>query len=297
MYNLLAVLTGMIISVMIAINGGLTKGYGVYFAAVIIHVVGVLFALVLCFAGKRKIQIRSTAPKWAYLGGVIGVLTTFCNNCAYGKISMTSIVALGLLGQSVTSIVLDAHGFLGIPAQKMKKTAWIGFAPAVVGIFVMLDKSVSDSLTAVLISFAAGISIVLSRTVNARLSRETGPLNGSLINHLAGLPVCIILLQLFQKTIWTAPAGTKAWMYLGGTLGVITVLLLNIVVPKVTAFRLTLLSFIGQVFTGAAIDLLGGQKQLDASFAGGIIIAAGLILNILIEHWNHKKDYPDGAGF
>lgn len=290
MYNLLAVLTGMIISVMIAVNGGLTKVYGAYLAAVIIHLVGVFFALFLCIVGKRKIQIRSTAPKWAYLGGVIGVLTTFCNNCAYGKISMTSIVALGLLGQSVTAVVLDSHGFLGIPPKKMKKTTWIGFAPAIVGIFIMLDKSVSASIAAVLISFAAGISIVLSRTINARLSRETGPLNGSLINHLAGLPVCIILLLLFQKTLWIEPAGIKLWVYLGGTLGVITVLLFNIVVPKVTAFRLTLLSFVGQVFTGAALDLFLEKTQTDASFKGGLIIAAGLILNILIDHWNGKRE-------
>lgn len=289
MYNLLAILTGMVISVMIAINGGLTKVYGAYLTAVVIHVVGVLFALILCSTGKKKIQIRSSAPKWAYLGGVIGVITTFCNNCAYGKISMTSIVALGLLGQSVTAVVLDSHGFLGIPPKKMEKTAWIGFAPAIIGIFVMLDKSVSASIAAVLISFAAGISIVLSRTVNARLSSETGPLNGSLINHLAGLPVCIILMLLFQKTFFITHADIKPWMYLGGALGVITVLLFNIVVPRVSAFRLTLLSFTGQVFTGAAIDLFVEKKQMDASFTGGVIIAAGLIINILIEHRNSLK--------
>ncbi len=289
MYNLLAVLTGIIISVMIAINGGLTKVYGVYLAAVIIHVVGVLFALILCSTGKRKIKIRSNAPKWAYLGGLIGVLTTFCNNCAYGKISMTSIVALGLLGQSVTSVVLDSFGLLGIPQKKFNKTAWIGFLPAFLGIFIMLDKSVSDSMTAVLISFAAGISIVLSRTVNARLSHETGALNGSLINHLAGLPVCIFLLLLFQKTVWITPTEITPWMYLGGAFGVITVLLFNIVVPTVSAFRLTLLSFIGQVFMGAGLDLFLGQTQLDASFTGGIIIAAGLVLNILIDHRNSMR--------
>ena len=47
MYNFLSLLAGVIISFMLAVNGGLTSKYGIFGAAVIIHIVGVFFALFL----------------------------------------------------------------------------------------------------------------------------------------------------------------------------------------------------------------------------------------------------------
>ena len=48
MYHLLSLLTGLVIAVMISLNGSLTLKYGNYNAAVIIHIVGVLFAFFVC---------------------------------------------------------------------------------------------------------------------------------------------------------------------------------------------------------------------------------------------------------
>ena len=47
MSMLLALLTGAVISIMVSINGGLTACVGEYTAAVVIHVVGTAFALIL----------------------------------------------------------------------------------------------------------------------------------------------------------------------------------------------------------------------------------------------------------
>ena len=54
MYYFLALLVGVVISVMVSLNGGLTQAYGAYGAAVIVHVVGVVFALALCLIKKEK---------------------------------------------------------------------------------------------------------------------------------------------------------------------------------------------------------------------------------------------------
>ena len=168
---------------------------------------------------------------------------------------MTSIVALGLLGQTITSVLLDRFGWLGAPKRRVDRSVAVALISAPVGIFLMLDGSVSQSILAVLLSLGAGVTVVLSRMVNARLASETSPLAGSFVNHLVGLPICVVLLLLVGQ--WTTPAaGTmEPWMYCGGMLGVTTVLLFNITVPKVSAFRLTLLSFVGQVFTGVALDV------------------------------------------
>lgn len=282
MYDLLAILAGVVISAMVSLNGGLTASYGTYGAAVIIHVVGVIFALVLCAIKRKRIRIKGRVPLWAYWGGAIGVLTTLFNNYAFGRITMTSMVALGLLGQSLSSVILDSFGWLSLEKRRVQKTSVIGYLTALMGIFIMMDQSVSSCVLAVALSICAGVTVVLSRTVNSRLSTETSPLVGSFINHLIGLPICITLALCFQRPIVVDGVGAP-WIYLGGALGVVTVLLFNITVPRISMFRLTLLSFVGQIFTGIVLDLALGMEYSSSTFSGGLVIAAGLLANMVLE--------------
>jgi transporter family-2 protein len=202
---------------------------------------------------------------------------------------MTSIVALGLLGQSIASILFDHFGLFGIEKRKIHKSSIVGYAAALIGIIVMLDHSASDSVVAIVLTFLAGCNVVLSRTINSKLSLQTSPLIGSLINHAVGLPICVIFFLLLQRSCVITNVSSDPWKYLGGTLGVMTVLLLNITVPRISAFRLTLLSFIGQIFTGILLDLILNVNQSSRTFAGGLIIGAGLMANMAFEKWR-----PDG---
>ena len=289
MYYFLALLVGVVISVMVSLNNGLTQAYGAYGAAVIVHVVGVVFALALCLIKKEKPFFKKKIPLWAYGGGAIGVLTTISNNYAFRHISLTNIVALGLLGQSIASIVLDTTGWMGMQRRPLKSTAMAGYIPAMAGIFLMIDPSAANASLAVILSLAAGVAVVLSRTVNARLSRETSPLVGSFINHLVGLPICVVLAVLLQRPLSMTLHSGKPWIFFGGALGVVTVLLFNVTVPKLSAFRLTLLSFTGQVFTGILLDLALGQGYSKASFIGGMFVVAGLALNMALDQWRARN--------
>jgi transporter family-2 protein len=286
MYLFLSLLTGFIIAVMVAVNGVLTLQHGIFLSAIIIHIVGTVFAYMLIKITKKTINIPKNLPIWMFTGGIIGVLTTFFNNFAFGKISMTSIVALGLFGQSALALIIDTLGLYGMKKQTFKKSSMIGIIFSSIGILVMLDSTVGTALYAVVLSFLAGITVVLSRTVNAELSRKIGELQGSLINHVAGLPITIIIAVLFLKNNLISSVtnfSPHLWIYLGGTLGVITVMLFNITVPKVSAFQLTLLSFVGQVFTGIAIDMITKGSYTKGTFAGGIIIAMGIAVNLIYE--------------
>lgn len=139
-----------------------------------------------------------------------------------------------------------------------------------------------------IVSIADGVTNVFSRTVNARLSQKASALTGSFFNHLTGLPCCLLLWLLAGGTALKASAAPAPWMLCGGMLGVTVVLLLNITVPRIAAFRLTLLSFLGQIFTGLAIDLALGQNISGGLFWGGVICAAGFLASMLIEMHNKK---------
>ena len=111
------------------------------------------------------------------------VITTFCNNFAFGKISLTSIIAIGLLGQSMTALCIDSFGLLSMQKYPFKKYTLIGLGLSLVGMGLMLDVPTKNGLVAVALSFVAGISIVLARTYNAKLADTIGALGGSFINH------------------------------------------------------------------------------------------------------------------
>ena len=105
MYYFLSLLIGILVAVMIAFNGGLTTVYGIYSATVIIHIVGlILIGAIILF--RREKPFAKRLPGDLYIGGVLGVATTASVNFAFGKISLSAILALGLFGQSVAGVLV-----------------------------------------------------------------------------------------------------------------------------------------------------------------------------------------------
>lgn len=284
MYSMLTLLTGFILAIMITLNGQLTQYTNLYIAIVVIHVVGVLFAYLLCKLKRIPLHLFGTKPKWLYLGGSIGAFTTIANNVAFGQISMTSIIALGLLGQLVISLIIDSFGLFQMEKRPLKKSNVVVLAFSLIGIFMMLDNSVLVGMVAVFISIASGIAVVLNRTINARLAEDIGDLPCSLVNHLVGLPITILIAVIaFQLRIIPSQIvlPSNPIVYVGGALGVLVVFLSNITVMKVPAFKLTVLVFISQIFTGVCIDLVLGLSVNNTSFVGGILIACGILLELV----------------
>ena len=64
------------------------------------------------------------------------------------------------------------------------------------------------------------------------------------------------------------------------------VYLSNIVVPKIPSFRLTILTFVGQILTGVLLDLLINKTYSAEVMEAGIIIATGIFITIITEHKN-----------
>lgn len=89
----------------------------------------------------------------------------------------------------------------------------------------MLDAPAVGGWRYILLSLAAGVTVVLSRTVNARLSEHTGALEGSLVNLLGGLPLCLLLVLVVPEV--AVPGRFSLWPWLGGILGLTAVALCN----------------------------------------------------------------------
>ncbi|MEG2222095.1 MAG: DMT family transporter [Oscillospiraceae bacterium] len=278
-----AVLSAVLISVTLVINGELSAVHGVWLSTVLIHVTG--FCLISAVVALRRARLFTRLPWTAYLGGAIGVATVVFNNFAYGRISVSSILALGLLGQTLTALGIDRLGLFGMPVKKMTAGAVLGLVFTCGGIWVLLSGD-AFVLLPVLLSLLTGATIVLGRSFNARLGQQAGIVVSTWWNYAVGLVLSLLLLAINHFAGGGAvPSGGDAplWIYTGGLIGVLFVALSSFAAPKMPVFRMTLILFVGQVFTGIVLDaLLSGSFSLR-NLAGGGLVLVGLSANLLLD--------------
>lgn len=284
MYYLFSILIGLIITIMVVFNGELTSFYGVYMSTAIIHFVGLFFVSIFCII--KKIPLISKKISYLlYTGGAIGVLTILFNNLAFNKISVSAIVALSLLGQAITSIIIDNYGFFNMPKQVFNKKKYISLIFMIFGVIYMLSSSTSVVIIPIILSLLTGVTVVTSRTINARLAQKTSMLASTWYNYFIGSLVSFVMILIcFKKIDFTSFSfSTNISIYLGGILGVVTVLLSNITVTKISSYYMTLLLFIGQVFSGIIIDVILTSELSTINLIGGLLVTIGLSLDLWID--------------
>ena len=66
-------------------------------------------------------------------------------------------------------------------------------------------------------------------------------------------------------------------------------------VMKITALRLSLLSFVGQVLLSVLLDLLLDSSFSSVTLYGGLIVAAGVGLNMLIDYRQEVRNKKSQA--
>ena len=283
MYYFASLMIGILVAVMIALNGGLTTLYGMYAATVIIHIVGLILIGGIILLRREK-PFAKRLPWYLYIGGVLGVATTASVNFAFGKISLSAILALGLFGQSVAGALVDQFGWFGMKKHPFRAFQIPGILLVAGGIGWMMGGGFT--LWPVLTVFLSGVLLVISRSYNARLADETSVYVSTFFNYVCGLATAIPVFLLFgrNEAIWAGLVlSPNWWIYLGGAIGVATVWLSNIVVVKIPQLYITLLMFVGQVFTGVIIDALLDGAFSTANIIGGALVALGLALNLLFE--------------
>jgi bacterial/archaeal transporter family-2 protein len=142
-------------------------------------------------------------------------------------------------------------------------------------------------VTAVLGAIFSGITIVMARMLGARLAQQCGASYSSLMNYITGLTgslIAFLVMGAAAKTAFPAPAGSVT-IYLGGALGLVSVYILNNITHRLPATQMTLLIFVGQLFSGILLDYFATHKYSMGTLAGGLLVLAGLAVNI----WGDRK--------
>ena len=105
------------------------------------------------------------------------------------------------------------------------------------------------------IAILAGVSIVVARIINANLAKKIGNWEGTFLIILLAYFLYVIFNFQFRFNVYSNAYVTihTYRCIFRGLVGVIVISLSNYITPKISAFYLTLLIFIGQLFAGLSL--------------------------------------------
>src|SRR5690554_6063061 len=98
MYSIVALLTGVAVSLMVVANGQLADQLNLYRATVLIHVIGLLVQSVIMVWRRTDMRLRRGLPPFGYMGGTLGVITVTFTMYAFAELGVAPVIALNLLG-------------------------------------------------------------------------------------------------------------------------------------------------------------------------------------------------------
>jgi len=109
-YILLSFLTGITIVINMMLNGKLAQREGMINGIIINYLMATISSILLCAIMIKSIPSYSTIksiPLHYFLGGFIGVLTTYMFNLIVPRVPAVYVVILRFIGQMLTSAIID----------------------------------------------------------------------------------------------------------------------------------------------------------------------------------------------
>ncbi|MGM7699672.1 DMT family transporter [Microbacterium sp. A84] len=212
-------------------------------------------------AGRLWRGIRSrTIPTWMLLGGACGALTVSTQGVTAGVLGVSLFTVGVVAGQTLHGLVLDRIGFgpAGVVAVTPGRVLGGVFALAAVGVSLGGDVLADTPLWLLLLPFAAGVGIAWQSATNGRLAqRVQSPMTATLMSFITGtLVLCVAAGVSVAVRGLPQALPLEPWLYLGGLLGFVYILLGAAIVAHTGVLLLGLGSVLGQLVASVVIDLL-----------------------------------------
>ncbi|MBB6214244.1 transporter family-2 protein [Anaerosolibacter carboniphilus] len=138
MYKNLALINGVLLAIMVFLNGMLSSITGPYMSTFIFHVLGFILILMISIAKKNTLSNLKELPLMFFLPGVLSVITILLNNICIPQIGITLTIGVSLYGQLVMSSLVEHFGLFGMPVNRFRKEKILGFSIISLGIIVMI---------------------------------------------------------------------------------------------------------------------------------------------------------------
>jgi transporter family-2 protein len=227
---------------------------------------------------------RGPVSWWWYVGGLGGAFFVALAAHAVPRVGVAVVTVVLVAGTTVGALLSDHLG-LG-PSGHHAPTVWrlAGVALVVVAVAVSAVGAPRGSLTVwlVILLFVAGAATAVQQAFNGQINRVSGDaVVASVVSFLGGTTALIVVVaasgQLHVTSLPTAP-----WLYLGGPLGAVYILIGASVVRVLGVLRLVLAVVAGQLLVAVALDAWWpepGTSLRATTVIGAVITVAGVWLS------------------
>ncbi|HIA55302.1 MAG TPA: DMT family transporter [Candidatus Melainabacteria bacterium] len=134
----LAVLAGTLIPLQAGINSKLREYLSSPYYATLISVTVSLIAVGLfCLIARLPLPAQTTitsAPAWAWTGGIVGVIYIFMVLLLAHKLGATALIAGIIGGQMICSLILDQFGLIGFAQHPLNPGRIVGIVLLIAGV-------------------------------------------------------------------------------------------------------------------------------------------------------------------
>lgn len=141
---LLAFAAGVVLTVQVGANSTLRGAVGKpVMAALISFAVGSAALLVFLLLTRTPWPDRahlSAAPAWAWIGGLLGAFYVVSTIMVGPRLGAAALLALIVLGQLLTSLLVDNFGWLGFPEQPLTLLRVLGALLLFGGVLLIVHR-------------------------------------------------------------------------------------------------------------------------------------------------------------
>jgi transporter family-2 protein len=141
----LAFFAGVVLIVQVGVNTTLRNALGApVMAALVSFLVGSVALVVFLLVTRAPWPAReqwAAIPWWAWFGGLLGAFYVVSTIIAGPRIGAAALLALIVLGQLVTSLLVDQFGWLGFPQHSMTALRLLGALLLFSGVLLIVHPS------------------------------------------------------------------------------------------------------------------------------------------------------------
>lgn len=135
-YLAIAAISGAAMALQGTLNTALGKILGIWESTLIVHVVGTITSLLIIFilgAGFGGLSKMSSAPWYAYLGGVLNVVIIYAVVRSMPQIGVGNATTAIIVAQLITAFCIDCTGAFGMKKIPFHYIDLLGIALLAVG--------------------------------------------------------------------------------------------------------------------------------------------------------------------
>ena len=134
----LSLTSGILIALMVTVNGLAATIFGNWVSLVVINLIGLLTAGIVLVLKRSMNNIIKGVPFIYLLGGAIGVITVLFNNICVNNIGVAMTMGLALVGQIIASAIAEHFGVLGMKKKKVTIKKAPAYILMIAGAVVMI---------------------------------------------------------------------------------------------------------------------------------------------------------------